>query len=143
MRRSTLLFVGGLLGAALTALPVSAAAQPAPNPQGMVEQNGSDINTWGFAAVVPIGGTITWTNMGAQAHTVTSTDGLFDTGLVEPGQSASMTFDTVGVYAYLCTPHPWMKGFVAVTLDAPAAANMAMVEGSPSDINSWGFAASV
>jgi plastocyanin len=141
--RTLPLLIATLLTAALAELPLIASAQQAPVPQAMVEGNASDINTWGFSAVVPIGGSITWTNMGAQSHTVSSTDGTFDTGLVPPGGMAALTFDTVGVYAYVCTPHPWMKGFVAVTVDATTASQMAMVEGNASDINTWGFAVSV
>ncbi len=137
------LLLAALLTTALTALPIVASAQQAPVPQAMVEGNPSDINTWGFSAVVPIGGSVTWTNMGSQSHTVTSTDGTFDTGLVPPGGMVSVQFDTVGIYAYICTPHPWMKGFVAVTPDAPSSSQMAMVEGNASDINTWGFAVSV
>jgi plastocyanin len=45
---------------------------------------------------------------------VTAADGSFDTGLVAPGASATLEFDTPGLFAYVCTPHPWMKGSVAV-----------------------------
>jgi plastocyanin len=141
--RTPPLLIAAVLTAALTALPIVASAQQAPMPQAMVEINPSDINTWGFSAVVPVGGTISWTNMGAQSHTVTSTDGSFDTGLVDPGGTASIEFDTAGTFSYVCTPHPWMKGFVTVTRDATTGAQMAMVEGNPSDINTWGFAVSV
>jgi plastocyanin len=120
-----------------------AAAQDLPSPQAMVELNSSDINTWGFAAMVPVGGTIGWTNMGSQAHSATGANGAFDTGLVAPGASASIQFDSAGKFAYVCTPHPWMKGYVVVTPDATIAPSMAMVEANPSDINSWGFAVSV
>ena len=135
--------IAGLLAVALTAFPVVAGAQSNPAPAAMVEASLSDINSWGFAATVPVGGTITWTNMGSQAHTVTASDGSFDSGLVAPGSSASIDFATPGVYMYTCMPHPWMKGFVVVSSDAPGATPMAMVEGSVSDINSWGFAMSV
>jgi plastocyanin len=80
----------------------------------MVEGNPSDINSWGFAVSVSAGQSVAWTNMGGQAHTVTATDGSFDTGLVSPGSTAPLQFDTPGVYAYVCTPHPWMKGNLAV-----------------------------
>jgi plastocyanin len=143
--RSTLGLSGLVLGIALSAWPFVASAQGVPQPQAMVELASTDINSWGFSAVVPIGGTISWTNMGGQAHTVTATDGSFDSGLVDPGGVASIQFDVPGKYAYLCTPHPWMKGFVIVTPDVAGgtASSMAMVEGNPSDINSWSFAASV
>jgi plastocyanin len=143
MRRTGLVLTAGLLAVSLAALPIVASAQQAPLPQAMVELNPSDINTWGFSAVVPVGGSITWTNMGAQGHSVTSTDGSFDTGLVAPGSSASIEFDAEGSFSYVCMPHPWMKGSVTVTTDATTGSQMAMVEGNPSDINSWGFAVSV
>ena len=140
------LATAGALAAALTAFPVAVSAQEMMGeiPQAIVELSPSDINSWGFAAaVVPVGGTITWTNMGAQAHTATSPDGAFDSGLVEAGGQATIQFDTAGTFAYVCTPHPWMKGFVVVSPDAPSASAVAMVEGNPSDINSWGFATNV
>jgi plastocyanin len=80
----------------------------------MVEGNISDINSWGFAVSVSAGQSIQWVNLGGQAHTVTAADNSFDTGLVAPGGSAQLEFDTPGIYAYACTPHPWMKGNVAV-----------------------------
>ena len=140
MRRIGLLLTGGLLGMSLATIPVSAAS---PVPAGMVEINPSDINSWGFAAVVPVGGTLTWTNAGGQAHTATAADGSFDTGMVAPGASATVEFDNPGVFIYHCAPHPWMTGFVIVSPDATSAPNLAMVEASPTDINSWGFAYSV
>jgi plastocyanin len=143
LRRTGLLLTAGLVGISLAVVPVVVSAQRAPLPQAMVEANPTDINSWGFSAVVPVGGTITWTNMGAQAHSVTATDGSFDAGLVDPGGSASIEFDTAGTFAYVCTPHPWMRGVVTVSPDATTGAQMAMVEGNPSDINSWGFAVSV
>jgi plastocyanin len=142
-RRSALLLIAGLLTVALTALPTVTVAQSDPAPMAMVEADPTDINAWGFAATVPVGGTVTWTNQGTQEHSVTSADGSFDSGLVTPGTSATIRFDTPGIYAYACTPHPWMKGFVVVAADVASVTPMAMVEGSPTDINSWGFATSI
>jgi len=138
-KRGSLLLTSVVLGSALSALPLTALAQVPPSPMGMVELSPTDINTWGFTAIVPVGGTITWTNMGSQAHSVTATDGSFDSGLVAPGAMASIEFDAAGTFAYVCTPHPWMRGTVVVTPDATTAPSMAMVEANPTDINSWGF----
>jgi len=143
LRNSGLLGIAGLLAIALTAFPAVATAQTNPTPVAMTEASPTDINAWGFAAVVPVGGMVTWTNMGSQAHTVTASDGSFDTGLVNQDASASIEFDTPGVFAYTCSPHPWMKGFVVVTADAPGPTPMAMIEGNRSDINSWGFGPSI
>jgi len=130
-----------LLALALTAAPAIAQSNVAP--AAMVEASPTDISAWGFAGVVPVGGTVTWTNLGAQAHTATASDGSFDSGLVAPGASASVTFATAGTFAYLCSVHPTMKGFLVVSADATSAAPLAMVESDPADINTWGFAVSV
>src|ERR687883_1122878 len=103
-RRTGLFVMAVALGGALTAVPAVAVAQPAPAPAAMVEANASDINAWGFAASVPVGGTLTWTNMGAQTHSATAADGSFDTGLVAPGATATVEFDTPGVFVYNCSP---------------------------------------
>jgi len=121
-----------------------ATAQEAGGTNAMVEGSPTDINSWGFATTVQVGQTVTWTNLGSQAHTATATDRSWDTGNVGPGEAAQITFDTPGLYTYVCTPHPWMKGTLVVIADLPAATpNVAMVEGSPTAINTWGFATSV
>jgi plastocyanin len=132
-----------VLGAALSVVPGVSIAQSGPVPQAMVEGSISDVNSWGFAAQVPVGGSITWTNEGSLGHSVTATDGSFDSGIVAVGDSATIEFDTPGIYNYVCTPHPWMKGTVVVSADAPATSSMAMVEGSQTDINSYAFAVAV
>ena len=62
------------------------------------------------------GAKITFTNKDSVAHTVTSDNGKFDSGLF--GQGKSFTLDTAtlaaGTYNYLCTPHPNMKGTIVV-----------------------------
>jgi plastocyanin len=65
---------------------------------------------------VPAGATITWTNAGAVAHTVTADDGVsFDSGGLDPQSTFSFTPDSPGVFAYHCAFHPWMTGSVTVT----------------------------
>ena len=69
--------------------------------------------------VVEQGKKVTWLNEDSAFHSVTSgfydepTD-LFDSGYLDPYQSFSFTFDTVGTYDYYCTLHPWMEGQVVV-----------------------------
>jgi hypothetical protein len=63
---------------------------------------------------IGVNNTVTWTNEDIAAHTVTSDEGLFDSRLFQPGESWTYTFKFKGVYAYHCTPHPWMKGRVVV-----------------------------
>jgi plastocyanin len=69
--------------------------------------------------LVPPGTTITWTNTGLIGHTVTSDDGVFDSGDLGPGQTFSFTFDTPGTYWYFCRPHPFMRGRIVVASTAP------------------------
>lgn len=75
------------------------------------------------------GETVTWTNVSERTHTVTSDDGLFDSGNVAGGRSFAFTFNTVGTYRYHCTIHPSIAGEVAVrrvTLDTLPTAALAV-----------------
>lgn len=60
------------------------------------------------------GTTVTWINRDAVAHTVTSGDGVFDSALIDAGESWSRTFTEAGTFAYYCTPHPFMKATIIV-----------------------------
>jgi plastocyanin len=63
---------------------------------------------------VNVGDSVTWTNDDGTAHTATAGDGSFDTGNIGGGQSATVTFDTAGTFAYVCSIHPQMAGTVVV-----------------------------
>jgi plastocyanin len=58
--------------------------------------------------------TVTWTNRDSVPHTIAANDGSFRSGLLQPGQSWSFTFDKSGTYSYYCEPHPFMQGQVIV-----------------------------
>jgi len=60
------------------------------------------------------GDTVTWVNDGPTPHSATASDGSFDTGVFPAGQSRSHTFAQAGTFAYICTPHPNMRGTVVV-----------------------------
>ena len=64
---------------------------------------------------VPPGTTVRWTNEGSVAHTVTSSDGLFDSGPLDPGESFDYYFDELGVFSYFCSIHPSKTGQVIVS----------------------------
>lgn len=76
---------------------------------------------------IPVGTTVVWTNQDTAPHTATSDPGsafVFDTGMLQKGQSGKITFTTVGTFAYHCTVHPNMHAMVVVTAaggSAPAA----------------------
>ncbi len=59
---------------------------------------------------------VTWANNDNVAHTVTASDGMFDSGNVNPGKSFSFTFNQAGTFPYYCRYHVslGMKGEVTV-----------------------------
>jgi plastocyanin len=105
-----------------------AAEPPAPAPEtaavavGIVEP--PEVAAWGYdpvEVVVPVGATVTWTNLGIVPHTATAEDGSFDSGILEQGGTFSRVFDAPGEYPYRCTLHPWMVGKVVVSAEAAGA----------------------
>ena len=63
---------------------------------------------------VSAGTEVAWVNADPAAHTVTSEDGTFDSGTLDPGSGFSTRFQQVGTYRYLCQIHPSMRGTVRV-----------------------------
>ncbi|HEY7981172.1 MAG TPA: cupredoxin family copper-binding protein [Candidatus Eremiobacteraceae bacterium] len=70
--------------------------------------------------VIPVGGSVTWTNKDDVAHTATASDSSFDSGNLANGQSWTHTFTKAGKYAYICTYHPNMTGTIVVQAATPA-----------------------
>jgi plastocyanin len=62
-----------------------------------------------------VGETVTWVNDDSAIHTATSTNGTFDSDILQRGQTFSYTFDKEGEYPYFCTLHPNMVGKLVVT----------------------------
>ena len=59
------------------------------------------------------GTTVTWKNMSAAPHTVTSDDGqTFDSGNIAPGGTFTFKFTVAGSYPYHCNIHPYMRAVV-------------------------------
>jgi plastocyanin len=65
------------------------------------------------------GTTITWTNKDDAHHDVSPDkdygEAFTASKLMAKGESYSYTFNTVGVYSYHCSPHPYMKATIEVT----------------------------
>lgn len=57
---------------------------------------------------------ITWTNDDQVPHTVTSDSGLFNSGVIKPGETYTHKFSKSGIFPYHCDIHPWMHGKVEV-----------------------------
>jgi len=65
------------------------------------------------ALTVAVGDTVTFVNDDKVPHTATA-QGAFDTGTIEPGKGAKVTFSAPGNFAYVCAIHPAMKGAIKV-----------------------------
>ena len=68
---------------------------------------------------VTAGTTITWVNCddiaGVDAHTTTSTTGVWSSGLFAEGQTyTAPVVNQTGSFPYFCQPHPSMRGTIIV-----------------------------
>jgi predicted secreted protein with PEFG-CTERM motif len=74
-----------------------------------------------FQVNVSVGDTVTWTNQDNRTHTVTTgtsnygPQGIFDSGLVKPGQSFTQFFGSAGKYGYYDKTDMWPSGVVVVS----------------------------
>lgn len=95
----------------------------------VVEPSASEPFSWGFdpsSIKAQTGDTVLWKNAGKSTHTITADDASFDSGNVAAGGTFSLKLDKAGVIRYHCTPHPWMKGVIAIgTPTSPAVAVVA------------------
>ena len=67
------------------------------------------------ALKVKVGSTITVTNDDETEHTATSnTEGVFDTGTLNKGQSMSFKVNKIGSFSYHCSFHAFMHGTIEV-----------------------------
>lgn len=64
---------------------------------------------------VGVGDTVVFTNRDGAPHTASAEDGSFDTGRLNRGDSASVTFDSAGAFDYICQFHRSMKGKITVS----------------------------
>ena len=53
-------------------------------------------------------------NNDTEPHTATADNGLFDTGVLKPGESSWVSFEGAGTVTYHCELHPDMKGSIVV-----------------------------
>jgi plastocyanin len=107
----------GLAGEAPeVALEVLSPQAPAASPAPAVRVTMVDNRNLPGRVTVPVGTTVTWVNAGLLPHTVSAQRGALESGMVQPGQSYSFTFDTPGEYTYFCRPHVviGMTGVVVV-----------------------------
>ncbi len=102
------------LGAALVALPLTAAVARA---DGHATTHTVVIKDFAFNPAnitIKVGDTITWVNEDGARHSATDLNKAFDTGLLAKGEEASLTFGGKGSFNYRCTPHGNMRGTITV-----------------------------
>ena len=72
---------------------------------------------------IHVGDAVLWVNEGPSAHTATANNGSFDTGLLNKGQNASVTFHLPGRFDYHCSIHPFMHGAVVVLANSKTSSS--------------------
>ncbi len=83
------------------------------------EQECAEVAIQGFSfdpatVTIDAGDCVTWTNKDSVTHTVTSDEGVFDSGNLSKGGTFEFTFVEPGTYNYHCEIHPSMTGTVVV-----------------------------
>lgn len=107
-----------------TAVPQSPVTALRPSPPGG-RQSGVQIVSDGFnpsTVNAAVGDTVTWTNSDRRRHTVTASDGTFDSGTLNSGARWSFAVTREGTFAYVCAFHPEMQGTLVVASFADSAA---------------------
>ena len=103
--------VAALLAAALPELTASGKAAAAAN------QTTVGIDNFAFtpaSLTVTAGTTVTWKNGDDSPHRIGDKDGTFKSAALDTDDTFSHTFAKPGVYAYICTIHPYMTGKIIV-----------------------------
>jgi amicyanin len=103
-------------------------------PPGSVEVRIDDDDADGFepgSITIDLGGSVTWVNVDDDPHTATGAG--FDTGRIESGGQATVTFTEPGTFPYSCQFHPIMTGVVMVRDESGQvpARNAATPQASP------------
>jgi plastocyanin len=94
-----------------TTAPAESTA-PAPNSTTTVDIRGHAFNP-AQLNVAP-GTTVRFVNNDTGPHTATADNGLFDTGVLQPGSSFEVFLDGSGTVPYHCELHPDMQGSIVV-----------------------------
>lgn len=98
---------------------------------GAAAQSGdvAEVPVEGFAfppeTVVDVGTAVVWQNLDPAPHTVTASDGSFDSGVIDAGGTFEFVFAQPGVVAYSCLIHPSMTGTITVRAAGDASVSPA------------------
>ena len=94
---------------------LSGCTQQSPSPSG--NANTITIQNLAFnpsTLTVKVGTNVTWINKDSMPHTVTSDNGVFESGSLSNGQTFIYTFNTPGTYNYHCSIHTSMTAKIIV-----------------------------
>ncbi len=117
MTRMVRTIATGLIAAMMLGAPVVAHASAATAPNVI----GGKVKIVNFkfkpgTLSIPRGTKVKWTNKAvATNHTTTSDTGLWDSGVLAPGQSFVFKFTKKGTFTYHCNIHPFMTAQIKVT----------------------------
>lgn len=92
--------------------PIAAGPNTVLMPSGAAIGTGPGFNP--SSLTVAAGTTVMWGNNDNTQHTATADGGQWNSGLVNPGASFSVTLNTPGTYHYHCTIHSFMNGTIVV-----------------------------
>ena len=67
-----------------------------------------------MAITVMHGSTVVWKNLDGEPHTVVGIDGTFRSPALDQNDVFKFTFAKPGVYKFLCSIHPKMRGTITV-----------------------------
>ncbi len=113
-----MLIAGVLLVAAYISAPTSNGASAGPSSGSATTGTQITISNFMFspmALTVSPGATVSVTNMDSPMHTLTATDGQFNTGDVTQNQTKTFKAPMqAGTYHYICNIHQYMMGSITV-----------------------------
>jgi plastocyanin len=99
--------------ALLAALGPAVAGETA-GPPGAVQVTIKNFDFHPMSVAVPVGGSVSWTNLDGEPHTVTSLEGGFHSAALDEDDTYTFKFTRPGVYQYICAIHPKMRATVVV-----------------------------
>ncbi len=106
-------WLAGTAAASAAALTLTAAAiTPGPGRATQIDGRQVEIVDFAYApsvATLRFGDAVTWTNLDIVPHTVTATNGSWDSGEIAPGESWSMIVTETVALDYYCVYHPGMQ----------------------------------
>jgi plastocyanin len=94
--------------------PVAPTGTPKTSDQGKIVDVSIQNFTFNPQSIeVSVGDTVRWMNLDSTEHTVSGPE--FSSGRILQGQNYEFLFTRPGVYDYICSIHPSMKGTIIVT----------------------------